>query len=101
VSIGRDPVSGKWGVVFRVWPGFADDDPTVDFADKALAKLVAETEWDRGGRTPAQGTTVDQSLAKWLKRITSEGRSPTSLREDKRIRRSASTRPSAPRPSPR
>ncbi len=83
VSTGRDPVTGKYGQVSRRWPGYAADDPKVDTVDKALAKLVAELEDNRTGRTA--GITVDQLLKKWLKQITSEGRSPTTLREYRRL----------------
>jgi len=85
VATGRDPVTGKYGQVSRRWPGYAADDPEVTTADKALAKLVKELESGRSGRTPGAGVTVDQLLTKWLKQITSEGRSPTTLREYKRL----------------
>ena len=85
VSTGKDPVSGKYGQVSRIWPGYAADDPTVTSADKALAKLVREAEGDRSGRNPGKGTTVDQLLAKWMKQITSLDRSPTTLREYQRL----------------
>ena len=85
VSTGRDPVTGKYGQVSRIWPGYASDDPEITTADKALAKLVAETERVRGGRAVAGVMTVDQLLTKWVKQITSEGRSPTTLREYRRL----------------
>ncbi|MBF6557272.1 MAG: site-specific integrase, partial [Acidimicrobiales bacterium] len=85
VATGRDPVTGKYGQVSRRWPGYAADDPEVTTADKALAKLVKELEGNRSGRTAGAGMTVDQLLIKWLKQITSEGRSPTTLREYKRL----------------
>ena len=55
--------------------------PEVETADKARAKLVKKLQGDRSGRTAGEGVTVDQLLAKWLKQITSEGRSPATLRE--------------------
>ena len=66
-STGRDPVTGNYAQFSRRCPGYAGNDPEVDTADKARALL-----------------------AKWLKQITSEGRSPATLREyrqliDKRI----------------
>ena len=85
VATGRDPVSGKYGQVSRRWPGYAVDDPEVTTADKALAKLVNELEGRRSGRTAGAGVTVDQLLTKLLKQITSEGRSPTTLREYRRL----------------
>jgi integrase len=85
VATGRDPVTGKYGQVSRRWPGYAADDSEVTTADKALAKLVKELEGNRSGRTAGAGMTVDQLLVKWLKQITSEGRSPTTLREYKRL----------------
>jgi integrase len=85
VSTGRDPVTGKYGQVSRTWPGYAADDPEIDTAAKALAKLVKEIESDRGGRSNGAGVTVDQLLAKWIRQITSEGRSPTTLREYQRL----------------
>lgn len=84
VSTGRDPVSGKYNYASRTWPGYAADDPEITTADKALAKLVRELEERRGGRSQT-GTTVDQLLAKWMKQIASEGRSPTTLREYQRL----------------
>jgi hypothetical protein len=89
-STGRDPVTGKYAQFSRRCPGYAGNDPEVDTADKARAKLVKELQGDRSGRTAGEGVTVDQLLAKWLKQITSEGRSPATLREyrqliDKRI----------------
>src|SRR5674476_1601210 len=85
VATGRDPVTGKYGQVSRRWPGYAVDDPEVTTADKALAKLVKELEGNRSGRTAGAGVTVDQLLVKWLKQIISEGRSPTTLREYRRL----------------
>src|SRR5664280_2779553 len=85
VATGRDPVTGKYGQVSRRWPGYAVDDPEVTTADKALAKLVKELEGNLSGRTAGAGITVDQLLTKWLKQITSEGRSPTTLREYRRL----------------
>jgi len=85
VSTGKDPVTGKYRQVSRIWPGYAADDPSITSADKALAKLVKEAEDDRSGRNPGKGTTVDQLLAKWMKQITSLGRSPTTLREYQRL----------------
>ncbi len=85
VSTGKDPVTGKYAYTSRTWPGYAADDPEVTTADKALAKLVKELEGDRSGRTAGAGITVDQLLTKWLKQITSEGRSPTTLREYRRL----------------
>ncbi|MGA2838406.1 MAG: hypothetical protein ABSF84_17620, partial [Acidimicrobiales bacterium] len=85
VATGRDPVTGKYGQVSRRWPGYASDDPEVTTAAKALAKLVKELEGNRSGRTAGVGITVDQLLTKWLKQITSEGRSPTTLREYRRL----------------
>ena len=84
VSTGRDPATGNYGQVSRTWPGYAADDPEVTTADKALAHLVRELEGERGGRSGA-GVTVDQLLTRWLKQITSEGRSPTTLREYRRL----------------
>src|SRR5664280_2143275 len=84
VSTGRDPVTGNYGQVSRTWPGYAADDPEVTTADKALAHLVRELEGERAGRSGA-GITVDQLLTRWLKQITSEGRSPTTLREYRRL----------------
>ncbi len=90
MSTGRDPVTGKYAQFRRRWPGYAGNDPEVDTADKARAKLVKKLQGDRSGRTAGEGVTVDQLLAKWLKQITSEGRSPAALWEyrqliDKRI----------------
>jgi len=85
VATGRDPATGKYGQVSRRWPGYASDDPEVTTAAKALAKLVKEFEDNRSGRTAGAGITVDQLLIKWLKQITSEGRSPTTLREYRRL----------------
>jgi integrase len=85
VSTGKDAVTGKYAYTSRTWPGYAADDPEVTTADKALAKLVKELESRRSGRTAGAGVTVDQLLIKWLKQITSEGRSPTTLREYRRL----------------
>jgi integrase len=85
VSTGKDAVTGKYAYTSRTWPGYAADDPEVTTADKALAKLVKELESRRSGRTAGAGVTVDQLLVKWLKQITSEGRSPTTLREYRRL----------------
>ena len=90
MSTGRDPVTGKYAQFSRRCPGSAGNDSEVDTADKARAKLVKELQGDRSGRTAGEGVTVDRLLAKWLKQITSEGRSPATLREyrqliDKRI----------------
>ena len=83
VSTGRDPVTGRYDQVSRRWPRYAGDDTEVDSADKFLAKLVKELEGS--GRTAGAGGTVDRLLAKWLKQITSESRSPTTLREYQRL----------------
>ena len=83
VSTGRDPVTGRYDQVSRRWPRYAGDDTEVDSADKSLAKLVKELEGR--GRTAGAGGTVDWLLAKWLKQITSESRSPTTLREYQRL----------------
>ena len=85
VATGRDAVTGKYGQVSRRWPGYAADDPEVTTADQALAKLIMELEGNRSGRTAGAGTTVEELLTKWLKQITSEGRSPTTLREYRRL----------------
>jgi integrase len=103
VSTGRDPLTGKYGQVSRIWPGYARDDPTVTTAAQALAKLVRDSESGRlvePTETDIADTTVEQLLAKWLKQITSEGRSPTTLREykrliDKRIKPAIGTSPLA------
>jgi hypothetical protein len=85
VSTRKDAVTGKYAYTSRTWPGYAADDPEVTTADKALAKLVKELEGNRSGSTPGAGVTVDQLLTGWLKQITSEGRSPTTLREYRRL----------------
>jgi len=85
VATGRDAVTGKYGQVSRRWPGYAADDPEVTTADQALAKLIMELEGNRSGRAAGAGTTVEELLTKWLKQITSEGRSPTTLREYRRL----------------
>ncbi len=85
VSTGRDAVTGKYAYTSRTWPGYAAGDPEITAADKALAKLVKELEANRSGRTTGIGITVDQLLTKWLKQITSEGRSPATLREYRRL----------------
>src|SRR5665213_934172 len=85
VSTGKDAVTGKYAYTSRTWPGYAAGDPEVTTADKALAKLVKELEGNRSGRTAGAGITVDQLLTKWMKQITSEGRSPTTLREYQRL----------------
>jgi integrase len=103
VATGRDPVTGKYGQVSRIWPGYAADDPTVTTPAQALAKLVRESESGRlaqVAQTELAGTTVEQLLAKWLRQITSEGRSPTTLREysrliEKRIKPVIGSRPLA------
>ena len=83
VATGRDPVTGKYGQISRIWPGYASGDPSVTTAAQALATLVKESDSDR--KVDVVGTTVEQLLAKWLKQITTEGRSPTTLREYKRL----------------
>src|ERR1039458_6706755 len=85
VSTGKDAVTGKYAHTSLRSPGYGADDPEVTTADKALAKLVKELEGNRSGRTPGAGVTVDQVLTGWLKQITSEGRSPTTLREYRRL----------------
>jgi integrase len=100
VATGRDPVTGKYGQVSRIWPGYASDDPDVTTVAQALAKLVRETEGSRGGGTAGAGLTVDQLLARWIKHITSAGRSPTTLQEyrrliEKRIKPALGSRPLA------
>ena len=85
VSTGKDAVAGKYAYTSRTWPGYAADDPEVTTAGKALAKLVKELEGNRSGSTPGAGVTFDQLLTGWLKQITSEGRSPTTLREYRRL----------------
>ena len=85
VSTGKDAVAGKYAYTSRTWPGYAADDPEVTTAGKALAKLVKELEGNRSGRTPGAGVTVDQLLTGWLKQVTCEGRSPTTLREYRRL----------------
>jgi integrase len=85
VSTGKDAVSGKYGQTSRIWPGYAGDDPEITTAAQALAKLIRETEATRAIGATGPAGTVEQLLAKWLKHIASEGRSPTTLREYKRL----------------
>ena len=90
VATGKDPANGKYGQISRIWPGYARDDPEITTAAQALAKLIRETEADRGIGATGPAGTVEQLLVKWLNHIASEGRSPTTLREyarliDKRI----------------
>jgi integrase len=82
-SGGLNSLTGKYGQVSRIWPGYAKHDPTVTTAAQALAKLVREAE--SGRLVEPAHMTFEQLLAKWLKQITSEGRSPTTLREYKRL----------------
>jgi len=76
VFIGRDPVSGKQRYKSKTARGGVGD------ADEALRKLLDEVG---AGKHDASDTTVRHLSTKWLAHIERVGRSPTTLREYKRL----------------
>ncbi len=65
VSTGRDPVTGKYGEVSGVWPGYAGDDPDVRTASQRTGE--AGRRGRVGARRIADRMTVDQLLARWVR----------------------------------
>src|SRR5579872_5579715 len=76
VYAGRDPATGKERTVTRTFRGGARA------ADNALRNLVKEVEEGAIGGTSA---TLKVLLERWLVHIESRDRSPTTLREYRRI----------------
>ena len=80
VSIGRDPMTGRYRYLSRNFSG------TKREAQRYAAQLV--TEVDHGGHQHPEHHTVAQLLDRWMEHIDTQGRSPTTLVRNRSVIRS-------------